>query len=208
MTDQPTTDGTTDTGAAGGTEDDQASTEDTTTDTGTGTTSGTTYDEAYVRKLRDEAASHRVKAKDAETKHTQTLDAIAKALGLASDETPDPAKLTEQLTASQAEARTLKVERALGKAAHTHGADEDLLAAVLAHKGKLGNLDPTAADFATTVDALVKETVAANPKLRATGQGPARSGGDHTGGTGQATQPQSVDDFRKARTKWRGSGGN
>lgn len=55
-----------------------------------------TFDEAYVKKLRDEAASHRTKAKDLETKLAattqETMAKVLKALGLE----PDPNKNYEQ----------------------------------------------------------------------------------------------------------------
>lgn len=55
-----------------------------------------TYDEAYVKRLRDEAAGHRTKAKDLEQKlagaSQETMAKVLKALGLE----PDPNKNYEQ----------------------------------------------------------------------------------------------------------------
>jgi len=55
-----------------------------------------TYDEAYVKKLRDEAAGHRTKVKDLEQKlagaSQETMAKVLKALGLE----PDPNKNYEQ----------------------------------------------------------------------------------------------------------------
>lgn len=153
-----------------------------------------------IRDTRKEAGDARAAGKKAADEAQAALTkSIGKALGLIKDdEKPDPAKLTEQLTATQAEARTLKVERALDKAARKHGADEDLLVAVLAHNGELKKLDPTADDFTKTLDALVKTTVDANPKLKAT-QAAAASGVDGAGGSGEKppADPKSVDEMRK-----------
>lgn len=147
-----------------------------------------TYDENYVKTLRDEAAANRVKARDAETAAEARINKILEAAGIKTAEEPlDASKLTEQLSAKDQALRTLTVERALDKAARKNGADEDLLAAVLAHKGDLGKLDPNAEDFATQLDALVKSTVESNPKLKAA-RAAGASGIELNGGTGEQGQ--------------------
>lgn len=147
-----------------------------------------TYDENYVKGLRDEAAANRVKARDAETAAEARINKILEAAGIKTAEEPlDPAKLTEQLSAKDQALRALTVERALDRAARKNGADEDLLAAVLAHKGDLGKLDPNAEDFATQLDALVKSTVESNPKLKAV-RATGASGIELNGGTGEQGQ--------------------
>jgi hypothetical protein len=144
-----------------------------------------TYGEAYVKQLRDEAATNRTKARDAETAAQAKINAILEAAGIKSKDEPlDPAKLTEQLTAKDDTIRTLTIERALDKAARKAGADEDLLDAVLTRKGSLKELDPSDKDFTKKLDALVKAELDANPKLKAT-QAAAASGSDFTGGSGE-----------------------
>lgn len=158
-----------------------------------------TFDEAYVKKLRDEAATHRVKSKELEGKLSETeqrqqsqLDAIAKALGLKEDDgPPDPEKLTKQLTetaqerdATQAELRTLRVERAAERAAREHGADVDTLLDSRAFAKKLGDLDPTDSGFSEAVSDLVKTTVDANPKYKAA-QAATSSSADFSSGPGE-----------------------
>lgn len=93
------------------------------------------------------------------------LSEIATALGLKPAEV-DPAKVAADLTQAQAEARSLKIDRAIDRAARAAGADEDLVGAVLMRAGKLAGLDPSADDFATKTKALVDEAVAANPRLK------------------------------------------
>ncbi|WP_435110171.1 hypothetical protein [Nocardiopsis synnemataformans] len=167
-----------------------------------------TFDEAYVKKLRDEAASRRATAKELETKLSETekrqqaqMDAIAKALGLKEDDSPpDPEQLTKQLTAAQEQAqqremelRTLRVERAAEKAAREHGADVDTLLDSRSFATKLSDLDPTADDFAATVSDLVKTTVDSNPKYRVA-QAAASSSADFSSGPGEQrnTRPNSL----------------
>jgi hypothetical protein len=167
-----------------------------------------TFDADYVRKLRDEAASNRVKSKELEDQLTaaqqrqqEQMDAIAKALGLKEDDAPpNPEELTKQLTAAQqqaqerdAELRTLRVERAAEKAARAHDADVDALLDSRAFTTKLAKLDPTDDGFAAALDELVKTTVDSNPKYKATGPAPTASSADFSSGTGeQRKRPTSL----------------
>jgi hypothetical protein len=147
-----------------------------------------TYDENYVKGLRDEAAANRVKARDAETAAEARINKILEAAGIKTAEEPlDPAKLTADLSAKDQAIRALTVERALDKAARKAGADEDLLDAVLTRKGALAELDPSSADFAQQLDALVKAEVDANPKLKAV-RATGASGIELSGGTGEQGQ--------------------
>ncbi|MDP9185619.1 MAG: hypothetical protein M3O29_08135 [Actinomycetota bacterium] len=141
-----------------------------------------------IRDTRKEAGDNRAKATTAETNAEARVNAMLEAAGIKTKDEPlDAAKLTEQLSAKDQAIRNLTVERALDKAARRAGADEDLLTAVLAHKGSLGKLDPTADDFATQLDALVKAEVAGNPKLKAA-RAAGASGIELSGGTGEQGQ--------------------
>jgi hypothetical protein len=162
-----------------------------------------TFDRAYVEGLRREAAGYRTKVEAAETAATTArteadarIQAVLTAAGITTGQ--DPAEVAKQFAAerdtaaaerdtARKEANALKVENALGRAARTHKADEDLLTAVLAHEGKLTGLDPAAADVATTLDALVKQTVEGNPKLKAA-LGAGTSGAEFSGGSGESGQ--------------------
>lgn len=163
---------------------------------------GKSYDEKYVRGLRQENASSRAQFNQLRDAILGVLDPEAKAAGAKLD----PAQLTEQLTKTQVENRTLKIERALDRAARHHKADEDLLVAWLAHKGRLNDLDPTSDDFAAQLDEMVAEAVKKNPKLKAdTTPVPTRSGGDFAGGGEKRSDsaPESIDDHRAQRRKRR-----
>lgn len=152
-----------------------------------------TYDEAYVKKLRDEAAANRVKANQLEQEKTSQLDAIAKALGLKKDEA-DPVKLAEQLAAEQARARQGAVELAVFRTAGKHDGDAEALLDSRGFLASIAELDPAAAGFGKKIEEAIKDAVKNNPKLKAAGQAPApRSGAPVPGGPGgSSARPTSL----------------
>lgn len=121
-----------------------------------------------IKDTRGEAAEHRTKAKDAETKHQEMLAAIGKALGLTQDD--DPAKAAEKAAserdAAAAESKALKVELAVLKSAAKHGANAEALADSRTFMAKLAGLDPAADDFAAELDTAIKTALEANPSLK------------------------------------------
>jgi len=149
---------------------------------------GKTFDEAYVKKLRDEAANYRTKAKDLESKLKDTsneaMTKVLKALGLE----PDPDKNYEkQLNDAKTEAEKAKSE-----------AQEWLLKAeVKANAVELGVIDPDAAytlmdkskvkvgddgsieGVKDVLEALIKD----KPYLKGQAR-PGSSGADNMGGDG------------------------
>ena len=116
-----------------------------------------------ARIAAEEGAKARTGSK--ENARQETLAEIAKMLGLGPKESIDPHQIAQQLAAAQAEARDLKIGAAVDRAARALRADDELVGAVLARAGKLTGLDPSADDFATKVEALVKAAVEANPRL-------------------------------------------
>jgi hypothetical protein len=120
--------------------------------------------QAEIEKLRRENGAARTNAKaqaaaDAKTELTQQ---IAKALGLVEDEAADPAKLTESLTASQAEAKQARVELAIFRAAPAVNGDP---AALLDSTSFLKSLEAVDPSDTAAVQAAVTAAVAANPRL-------------------------------------------
>ena len=93
-----------------------------------------------------------------------TLATIAEALGLKPAEV-DPAKIAEELTQARAEAKSLRIGKAVEDAARSVKADGEIVAALLASKGRLADLDPAGADFEDKVKALVGELVKSNPRV-------------------------------------------
>ncbi|MBB5853971.1 hypothetical protein ACFQ05_11740 [Amycolatopsis umgeniensis] len=150
-----------------------------------------------VRDLRTENAADRTNAKTkaADEARQQLAQDISKALGLvADDDKADPAKLAEQVTAEQQRTRAASVELAVFKSAGQLGADPAALVDSRAFVSAVEQLDPTAADFADKVGAAITKAVTDNPKLRAAGQAPPRSSGQHAGGPGEKPAAKSLTD--------------
>lgn len=120
-----------------------------------------------IRDLRSEAASNRTTAK--ETAAAEARNALAqeigKALGLVKDEAVDPAALTQQLTAKDAEAQQAKVALAVYQAAGAAGGDPSALLDSSSFLAKVNTLDPS---DGAAIAAAVTEAVTANPRLGAT----------------------------------------
>jgi hypothetical protein len=145
--------------------------------------------EGQLAKGRADAdAKARTASKD--NARAEVTKAIADALGITPKEV-DPAEVARQLTQAQSEARTLKIDRAIDRAARAAGADEDLVGAVLARKGALAKLDPSADDFDKRVADLVRAEVDGNPRLKLVADPeppkPAAKGatGNFSGGSGE-----------------------
>ncbi|MET8846625.1 hypothetical protein [Amycolatopsis sp. NPDC004625] len=151
-----------------------------------------------VRDLRTENAADRTNAKTkaADEARQQLAQDIGKALGLVAgdDDKADPAKLAEQVTAEQQRSRAAAVELAVFKSAGPLGADPAALVDSRAFLSAVEQLDPTAADFADKVGAAITKAVTDNPKLRAAGQVPPRSSGQHAGGSGEKPAAKSLTD--------------
>lgn len=166
-----------------------------------------------VRELRRENAASRTNAKQnaAEEARRQLAAELGRILNpdQGDSEETDPATLAEQLTAALEEARTLKVEREAERAARRLGADVDALLDSRRFTDQLSRLDPDSDGFTDQVRKLVADTLKQFPQYKATaGQAPARSGGDFSGGPGDApkqfTREQiarmSLDEYAKNRS--------
>lgn len=122
--------------------------------------------EAEIERLRKENAKDRTnaKAQAAEDARKELAQTIGRALGLVEDEQMDPAKLTESLTASQAEAKRARVELAVFRNAATAGGDPNALLDSSSFLATLDAIDP--ADSAA-VTAAIEAAVAGNARLGA-----------------------------------------
>lgn len=116
--------------------------------------------------LNRENASARVNAKAqaaAEAK-AEAYKEVGKLFGLvADDQTPDPAKLTEQLTTTQTEAAQDRLELAVYKAAAAAKADPAALLDSRAFLTKAAGIDPT--DTAALA-AAISEATTSNPRFK------------------------------------------
>lgn len=133
-----------------------------------------------LKKLRDEAAGNRVKAKEVtdrlaafEAQQEQQRQAMAKALGLVSDEPPTAEQLAEQLNATKAErdaqearARQTAVELAVFRAAATEQVDGNALLDSRTFVSALDGLDPSADDFGQQVKAAIAAAAESNPRYK------------------------------------------
>ncbi|WP_157119802.1 hypothetical protein [Nocardia xishanensis] len=181
-----------------------------------------TYDEAYVKKLREENAATRVKGKEAAEKAAQDAAAAAekaltekwaKALGLTKDDEPaDPAELLKQAEEREkqiAAERDAAAERlrayerkdAITKAVNDVDGDLESILDSRKISVEIEKLDTNADDFAAQVAAIVSAAVESNPKLKkaADRASAPRSGGDLSNGNAapKPRGPKTVDDFRR-----------
>lgn len=97
----------------------------------------------------------------------QAYDELVKKI-TGKDDEPDPDKLTQELTAAQRDARATKVENAVLKQASKHDANPALLADSRSFMDSIADLDPSADDFSSKVDAAIKKAVDANEALKVT----------------------------------------
>lgn len=147
-------------------------------------------------KARDDAKREKDLRLKTEQDQQAKLDAVLVALGLKPDPKTDPAataaKVAKELTDAQARIGELTIENALFKLAGKAGADVDALTDSRTFMKQLAALDPSATDFEKTVGQAIRDAVKSNPKLALGGQGPARQGADHNGGTGARQRPTGL----------------
>lgn len=168
----------------------------TTTDT-TASDAPKTYDEKYVSSVRAEAAKARVALNDLKSKTEAERKAIAKALGLGEDGTPDPAKLKETLASKDAELRQLRVEGKVRSMAGKHSADAEALLDSRSFVQAIADLDPAASDFESSLADAIKAAVETNGKLKAAAQVAAKGGTEIKGGSGGAGKTFSRSQLRE-----------
>jgi hypothetical protein len=105
----------------------------------------------------EEGAKARTGSKDAARKE------LLAQLGIEAEKPEDAAAA---LAAERAERKAERVQNAVERAAGKAGADDDLIAAYLAAKGRLKDLDPTASDFGDKVKALIDAALVEKPSLK------------------------------------------
>lgn len=125
--------------------------------------------QAWIAEERKRiAAQEGGKARDVarDNARKEALAAFNAAMGIEDGKPVDPAQVAQELTQARAEARTLRIDQAIDRAAREAKADGDIVGALLAKAGKLADLDPgKGAEFATAVKALVDEIVRSNPRV-------------------------------------------
>lgn len=146
---------------------------------------------AEIERLRKENAKDRTTSKSqaAEEARAELAQTIGKALGLVKDEAIDPAKLTEQLTATQVQAKQAALELAVFKATP----DASVATALLDSRSflaKIADIDP--AD-AVALAAAVSEAVNENPALGKRAPAPNPAQGSSGSGPTSVTQLTEAD---------------
>lgn len=120
---------------------------------------------ADLAKERDKRQALEQTVTQMQTSQQQQMDALAKALGLKSDDTPpDPEKLTQEVTAAQEQARVAQRELAVYRLAGTHEANANELLDSASFLASIKDVDPT--DQAA-MDAAIKAAVDSNAKFKA-----------------------------------------
>jgi hypothetical protein len=119
---------------------------------------------AEIERLRRENAASRTNAKQqaADEARSELANTIGRALGLVKDEPVDPQELTQQLTASQAAAKSAQVELAVFRAAASTDADASALLDSRTFLAKVADIDPS---DSAAIQAAITEAVTANPRL-------------------------------------------
>lgn len=138
----------------------------------------------YTARIRQEAATNRVKAKTAEAEVTKRF---AEAVGVEYDPTTPPSiedlvgkmgKLPEELKAARGRERGLQLDLHLEKAFAVHGAKPMLARAYLSESGamqKLKALDPASETYADDVGFHVAEAIESEPGLKGQSTMPRRT---------------------------------
>lgn len=132
---------------------------------------------------------------------------IGKTLGVVSDdETPTVEGLSSALqdkdsalTQTQADLQAVRIENAILRHADRFGGDVDALTDSESFKKKLRDLDPTAADHASQVEALVKSSIESNTRFRKVQVAASNSNGEPSPTGAPPAGPKSIDELRKER---------
>ncbi|TYK47161.1 hypothetical protein [Actinomadura decatromicini] len=153
-----------------------------------------------LRDARADAGKARTnaKAQAADEARQDLAQQIGKALGLIKDgdAAPDPAKLAEQLAASQTDGNEARVELAVFKSAIKQGADPVKLLDSRSFLDKLKGVDP--ADD-KKIGALISKAVEDNTAYRATT--PPEASGAPMGGSPPTKKPKTLEAAVAARYK-------
>lgn len=129
-----------------------------------------------IKKLNEEAARYRTERNEARDQIADLngkYDQLLKGLATLTGQEPEQANPEDAIAAAIAERdaarqelRTMRVTSDVNTAINKAGVDPTLTLAVLKADGTLDQLDPTADDYASQVEAAVSAVAEANPRLR------------------------------------------
>jgi hypothetical protein len=119
---------------------------------------------ADLAKERDRRQALETKVNDLTAAQQAQMDALAKALGLKTDEPPDPDKLAAQVAEEQGKARDAQIQLAIYRNAATAEANADLLVDSQKFRDATKEVDPT---DAAAMTAAIQAFIEANPAFKA-----------------------------------------
>ncbi|GAA1138421.1 hypothetical protein [Nocardioides aquiterrae] len=118
-----------------------------------------------VKTALEESRKWESRAKGNKTKADQ-FDELAKLIAGESEDEPDADKLKSELTAAQRQARATQIENAVLKRHGKHDANAALLVDSRTFMDSVRDLDPSADDFASKLDAAIKKAVDDNDAFK------------------------------------------
>ncbi|WP_219085643.1 hypothetical protein [Microbacterium resistens] len=169
-----------------------------------------------LKKANSEAAAARLAAKEAreaaEQAQADLIQNLGRALGLVKEnETPSVESLTQTLqerddalSKTQAALAAERAEKAVLRSAGRHNADADALLDSRGFTEKLAEIDSSAADYATQVEALVKAEAESNSRYRKVQVAPRSSNGDPAPAGGSNAPKDDIESLRQTYRKSRG----
>lgn len=142
------------------------------------------WTQKMIKDLRSEAATNRTKATTAEQTKQETMDAIAKALGLKESDDPAAAAKTAaaERDAARKQAQDATTTLAVYRMANKYGANPEALTDSRSFMRELEAIDPADAEFAAKVEAAITAAIEANPLLKTSPAAPPTRSGAPVGG--------------------------
>ena len=119
-----------------------------------------------IARQRAEAETLKAAKAAAEKDRADTLKAVAKALGLAEEDKPDPDALTRQLEEARAAERQRRTELQVLRIAPGLDADADALLDSQAFAKAIADLDPSAGSFRDDVEDAIRDTLTKHPRYK------------------------------------------
>lgn len=156
------------------------------------------YDPERAARAIAAAREGEKKAKADAKAEKERVAAILKAAGLTPDGKTDPAEqlkaAAEERDKAQQKLRDKSLRLSVRENADKAGVEPTATLDSTAFRAAVAELDPDAADYDDQVTAAMKVALKANPRLAAAqdGQGPARQGADHSGGSNGRQRPASL----------------
>lgn len=155
---------------------------------------------AEVKEALENSRKWESRAKGNKGKADQ-YDALVKAItGKDDDADADPEAIKGELTAAQREAREARVENRILRDASKHGANGIRLVDSRSFMSEIANLDPSADDFGTQVEAAIKKAVENDDYFKvAAGPRPAKQQGRPSEGSRRGSVAAVMEERAAAR---------